>query len=330
MPSVDAGVLYDFGGLRIHSTFDLPWLVAIRDAPGPKGPGQHERSGGLHEQRSADVDISLSTAPPPSGRHVRTLPGHYRLALEACGDDWVIRHDDESVTIADAGRTLRCHCPDPARLPLLAEIIVRRVLPRLSVFHGRLPIHAATLADGSGAVMLLGSSGAGKSTMTAALALHCGWDIFSDDMSVLGDEGRHVAFPTVPGVSVWQQSRDALGLAPEDCLPLHSREGKVWYSPRMAGPLPPQPLEVVILLSFDSDGGGIACKRLAGPSVLVGLSSQLVPFNGRDAGEIAGLMERFNRMGAAVPIYGLAYPRDYRALPDVVNTIRRLRTGAIS
>lgn len=312
-PSGSVGVVYDFGGLRIHSSFNLPWLVAVSDG------------------RPTDLNISLSTELPPTGRPAGTWPGHYRLTLEACGDDSLIRVGEASgVMVADAGRTLRCHCPDPAQLPLLAEIIVRRVLPRLGAFHGRLPIHAASLADDSGAVMLLGSSGAGKSTMTGALALRLGWDIFSDDMSLLGDEGRHMAFSSVPGVSVWQKSQEALGLPPEDCHPLHSRPGKVWYSPRVTGARPPQPLEAVILLSIDAEGRGIECQRLTGLSVVMGLFSQLVVFYRSNASEIAGQMDRFKRIAAAVPVYGLAYPRDFRVLPEVVDTIRRIRAGAIS
>jgi hypothetical protein len=311
--SVSVGVVYDFGGLRIQSSFDLPWLVAVSD------------------EHPADLNISLSTALPPTGRPAGAWPGHYRLALEACGEDWLIRVDEQSgVMVADAGRTLRCHCPDPTRLPLLAEIIVRRVLPRLGAFHGRLPIHAASLADDSGAVLLLGSSGAGKSTMTAALALHLGWDIFSDDMSLIGDEGRHTAFASMPGVSLWQASQEALGLPPEDCQPVRSRQGKVWYSPGVTGPRPPQPLEAVILLSIDAEGRGIECQRLTGPSVVVGLFSQLVVFHRRNPSEIARQMDRFKRIATAVPIYGLAYPRDFRVLAEVVDTIRRIRAGALS
>ncbi len=165
--------------------------------------------------------------------------------------------------------------------------------------------------------------------MTAALALHLGWDIFSDDMSLLGDEGRHVAFPSVPGVSLWERSQRALGLPVEDCQPLHSRKGKVWYAPRAAQALPPQPLEAVILLSIDADGKGIDCKPLSGPSVFVGLLSQLVVFNRKDTAEITGLMHRFSRVVTNVPVYGLAYPRDFGVLPDVVDTIRRIRAGEI-
>jgi len=60
--------------------------------------------------------------------------------------------------------------------------------------------------------------------------------------------------------------------------------------------------------------------------VLVKVSSALVAFNPCDRDAIAALVARARQMIAEVPIYGLAYPRDYRALPDVVDTIRSIRT----
>jgi hypothetical protein len=311
---VDAGVLHDYGGLPVCSSFDLPGLAAIRPDARPERP--------------AEMHISLTSSPPPHGRQIHQWRGRYGLALDACGDDWLVRHGDGiGVTIADSARSLQCHCPDDARRPLLAEILVRRVLPRVSVLHGRLPIHAATVGDSQGAVMLLGTSGAGKSTMTAALARRLGWRIFSDDMSVLCDAQRTMVFPAVAGVSVWPATQRALALPPEECHPLQAPGGKVWYAPASAAPSPgPRPLEAVILLC-DAAGAGIEYQRLAGPSVAVMVLSQLVAFNPTDVGEMGGLAARYIRMIARVPVYGLAYPRDYAALPAAVDAIERLRDG---
>jgi hypothetical protein len=310
-------VSYDFGGLRVRSAFSLPGLTPL---------GAERRP-----DTSPAILISLNSAPPPAGRSIYKYGGRYQLTFEAWGDDWLFRHgDDIVVTVANGGRVLDCHCADPARLPLLAEILTRRVLPRISALHGRLPMHAATLGDGRGATMLLGSSGAGKSTMTAALAHDLGWAIFSDDMSIVDDEARYTVFATTSGVSVWPQSQRALGLPAEDCRPLQHYKGKAWYSPSPALAPSPQPLELVILLSYDADGADIHCGRLSGPDVLVKVSSQLVAFHPRDTGAIAALFERASRLVATIPIYALSYPRDYGALPAVVDTIRRLRVEASS
>jgi hypothetical protein len=313
---VNAGVLHDFGGLPVRSAFELPGLATIRADERAEGP--------------AGIDISLGHPAPPPGRPVHQWRGRYRLALDACGDDWLIRHDGGlGVTVADAARSLHCHCPDAARLPLLAEILVRRVLPRVSALHGRLPIHAATLGDAEGAVMLIGTSGAGKSTMTAALARRLGWRIFSDDMSILCDERRPMVLPAAAGVSVWPASQRALDLPLDACRPLQAPAGKVWYAPSSSVPSRPTPLDAIILLSSDEGAADITFTRLAGPIVAVMVLSQLVPFNPTDVGEMAGLAARWTRLIASIPVYGLAYPRHYGVLPEAVDAIRRLRADAV-
>ena len=75
--------------------------------------------------------------------------------------------------------------------PALADVLVRRVLPRVATLSGATAIHAAALAGQDGGLLLLGPSGAGKSTLSAALAHFLGWEILSDDISILRekDEG---------------------------------------------------------------------------------------------------------------------------------------------
>ena len=89
----------------MHSTFALPGLAAI--------PSDRD------DRRPADIRISLTPDLPASSRRVHQAHGRYQLALDACGGDWLIRHgDDTAVTVADAGRTLRCHCRRRVRLPM--------------------------------------------------------------------------------------------------------------------------------------------------------------------------------------------------------------------
>ena len=277
---------------------------------------------------SADIRVLLEDGPPARGEHVHSWRGHYGLSLESLGDSWFVRHANVAgVSISDRARTLRCYCPDSAGLGLLAEIIVRRILPRICTFFGRFPIHAASLSDGSGVTLLLGTSGAGKSTMTAALAHRLGWTIFADDMSVLTDERGLVAYPTAPGVSVWQASQSGLGLPPNQCQPLQSRKDKVWFSPAAPRDLTPQPVEAVILLS-QASGTSIETRRVSGPHVLVTVASQLVAFNPRDRNHIESLMTRLTGILDGLPVYSLSYPRDFRRLPAAIDSIQSIRAEA--
>src|SRR5262249_6557111 len=154
--------------------------------------------------------------------------------------------------VVHSGRELQCHCPDPARIPALANILLRRLLPRVSVLHGRLPVHAASLADGGGAILLFGGSGAGKSALTAALTQAFGWNVLSDDLSILSSAKQPTVWSTARGVSLWPESRKELMLPDADCHPVHDYDGKIWYAPPPRSTMARQPLNAIVFLSRGS------------------------------------------------------------------------------
>jgi hypothetical protein len=73
---------------------------------------------------------------------------------------------------------------------------------------GVLPIHAASLEDEAGGLLLVGGSGAGKTTLTLALAA-AGWRLGSDDVAAIDLETRLVRpFPKPLGIrdpSLWPE-----------------------------------------------------------------------------------------------------------------------------
>lgn len=305
--------IYEFGGLRLSSALELPLLTAL-----PRAAADGD----------ADIDIQTSQVALPDGPLLHQSVGRFGLALHRLDSGWVFRHRDMGVVIDAAGRGLVCHCPRPSDRSLLAEILVRRVLPKLCYRHGRLPLHAATLGNGAGgkdgrAAMLLGTSGTGKSTLTAALARYRGWRIFGDDMSILDDTGRPAVLGGVASVSLWQDAVDGLEVPSDDIVPLAGYEGKYAYRP---GPAPAAalPLAAIMLLSVADDTDAIRVDGLKGPEVLVMLCSQLVPFNPRDVSESGDLMRRLSRVIGKVPVFVLSYPRRYAMLPAVTDTIATL------
>jgi hypothetical protein len=58
-------------------------------------------------------------------------------------------------------------------------------------------LHAATLSVEDGCVLVLGASGAGKSTV-ALCALRCGWPVFGDDLVALEVHGERVLATALP------------------------------------------------------------------------------------------------------------------------------------
>src|SRR5262249_593051 len=152
---------------------------------------------------------------------------------------------------------------------------------------------------------------------TAALTQAFGWNVLSDDMSILSSAKQPTVWSTARGVSLWPESRKELMLPDADCHPVHDYDGKIWYAPPPRSTVPAQPLNSIVFLSRGSPDHRITLHRPAVPTGLVMAASQLVRFNPRDRAETARLMADLKTTVEAVPTYVLSYPQGYDTLPRV-------------
>lgn len=82
-----------------------------------------------------------------------------------------------------------------------ADLVLRRIVPRIAAHLGALVLHAACVEiDGRG-ILLLGPSGRGKSTLSAALAL-AGARFMADDITWIRLESEPVAIPGIPDLQL--------------------------------------------------------------------------------------------------------------------------------
>ena len=253
--------------------------------------------------------------------------GRYALVLEEReAGGWLIRYRDRAVIGCDErGSVLDCVCSDADEAPVLADILTRRVLPRLTSLHGRMPVHAAALANDDGAVLLFGASGAGKSTLTAALA-RAGWRILSDDMSILsGRDDPHV-WQTAPGVSLWGDSCKALDLPADECRPIAGYEGKFSYLPASSPAPGCVPVRALVFLGEPAES--VRWRRAGGPNAVMSAASQMVRFNPASTTESAAALRNFTGLAMGRPCYLLAYPRAYDALPAAIHAIAEIQHDA--
>lgn len=311
-------IAYDFCGLLISTPLDFYGLRRVR-ARLPTGP---------------DVTINLTIgAMPPRRQIAHVWQGRFELTLEGrAGAGWTIRHrDDVAIHCDPDGATLDCVCRGVNHVPLLVEILSRRILPRLTEFHGRLPVHAASLALNDGATLMFGASGAGKSTLTAAMAA-AGWDIMSDDMSILTEADDPLVRPRVwqtsAGVSVWDESRRGLALPDAACRAIRGYDGKYWFAPPHRERVDPVPIRAMIFLSFGAPDDAIDWHPLAGAGAVVRAASQMVRFDPSDTEQAARGLDAFGRLVRRVPCYALAYPRKYDALPRTIDAVAAIQQDA--
>jgi len=101
---------------------------------------------------------------------------------------------------------------------LLQQFMIGPVLAVLLSLRGALVLHASAVAGPDGALVFLGSSGWGKSTIAAALYSD-GYRFITDDVLPISDKNRAPsAVPGIPQVNIWPEAAQTLGYDP-DTLP---------------------------------------------------------------------------------------------------------------
>jgi len=138
--------------------------------------------------------VGCRTSDAAMARALARLLAPYRAPAPA-GDaeiaEWVtVRHEHGTWLVGDP-RGGEVACADRAAARDTAEYFL--TLRLLDALADHVHVHASGVALGAGAVLALGHSGAGKSS----LALHwsvTGHPVYGDDVVLLGDDGRARAF----------------------------------------------------------------------------------------------------------------------------------------
>ena len=214
--------------------------------------------------------------------------------------------------------------PDPqAAADTLQSFVTQACLPTLLLQRGCLVLHAGGLRVGQGAVLLLGDSGAGKSSLTAALAL-AGQPLISDDVCLLHREPWRV-FATIP----------RLRLLPEAFKHLQAKApageaDKLYYdklkaeAPQLA-PWVESPLTDIISLAWGENlsltplTGAERLRAVLNAAAWVGVNAS-VDKSQRHFAACAALVRE-------VPVWRLTRPRDWSMMPQVVSHILAQLSG---
>jgi hypothetical protein len=182
------------------------------------------------------------------------------------------------------------------------------------VFHG-----GAVSRDGYAAA-LLGPSGQGKSTLTAACA-RAGLAFLTDDCLVLDEtDGIHI-LPDVDHVRLWDDSYRALtGTAPE-AVDEPSRKPRL-----LAGECDlrqatvPARLTCMLVLE-EAAGDEITLLPLSPADAAMAWCANAFVVDQRDPAVLRRGLARGATLARAAPAYRLVYPRDYARLPEVVAVV---------
>jgi hypothetical protein len=275
-------------GLALRSEFPLPGLERDGEAASGRGielalspePGEpFEGAERLQEWHYPDGTLGLTID--------RDEDRGYRFFLYGAG---------VFELAADGGSALLRLDPDHETEWHWRRYLIGQILPFAALLHGLEVFHASAVEIDGGAVLLLGGSGLGKSTL--ALNLHLGGAGFLADDSVAVELGRGqlLAHPAIATAKVRHGARDLLRADARGALREVVSEDEHETRFRVEAADGPLPLTAVCMLELGEEEGtlGVA-EAKADPWELIGSTFNDVV---RDPSRLQGQLDLCGRIAS--------------------------------
>jgi hypothetical protein len=233
-------------------------------------------------------------------------------------DEWVVEWEGLGVLRASRDGASHAFVPDLHLDPAGARKMERGVVAAL-VRHlrGRLTLHGSAVAIDGRAVVCVGASGAGKSTMAAAL-VRAGGELLADDMAAIELDPDPSVTPTEDHFSLDDAARAAVTSAEPDAV---NGEGK-WLVPAARVADAPRPLAAVLALRFGGEQPSV--RPLRGLEVLAALVPCIPRFPTDDRARHEKELAQLERLATAGRVLELARPRQIDAIDRVVDLVQRV------
>lgn len=206
--------------------------------------------------------------------------------------------------------------------PTLRHLILDQVLPRIAFHLGGCVLHAGGAVLEGRAVVVLGASGAGKSSLVAA-CLQAGAQVLGDDTLLLDVASPETVVRTwYPGLRIGEASRVALLPDVPRGDALREPDGKhrlevprgAWATEALLG---------CILLPEVASGARLSLVRVSTKEAVGLLAASMLRLLPNDVSRATLELDQLARLLTRHPVWRLALPDDLRALPQAVALVRR-------
>ena len=307
---------YRFGSSHLASTIALPVLPAL--------PAVAESTPDI----ILDAGPAQDALPPVEHwlHHWPTANGAITLSLAATDAGYRLRFPGLCDFLIDAAAT---RCP---ALPVqgldphtLEHLVVDQLLPRMLAHRGTLVAHASVVHTDAQAMLFLGHSGWGKSTL-ASLLHGRGLGLLSDDCALLEPGGTGTCvLPTYPSLRMFGDSIGQTLGAEATTSPVSAyspkqrltvtlgtahRDGQAW--PLQAIYLLNDPARPARSISITPLPPALACMALVEHSFRLDLAA---------GGQTAQMLRQAAQVLHQVPAFGLHYRRDYATSAALLDTL---------
>jgi hypothetical protein len=203
---------YRTSGLLVASEVDLLGLIPASESTSP--------------------DVTIRRRAVPAVLEGATAKGP---TWEIAADSFLLRIDGIARFLLTGGREIAFEIEAGASPDDAAIFLTGTVFGILLHQRGQIVLHASAVRVGGKAVLFCGSSGAGKSTIAAALGQH-GYPLLNDDVCALSPVGGSalVAHPDGRKLKLWANAIKELDLAARRGSPVRVKLGKFYVEPAHA------------------------------------------------------------------------------------------------
>ena len=201
------------------------------------------------------------------------------------------------------------------------HFLADQVLPRLLAHEGALVIHAGAVRVGDQAVLLMGQSGRGKSTLTASFD-QAGIPLIGDDaMIIVSDNDGPSVRPVYPSLRLLPDSIDALipGAVTAGPIAHYSTKHRIDVAGDRDVDAPALPIGA--LFSIGLAAAEIAIRPIAAATACMALVANSFALDPSDMVQARGRLQAASALVARVPAFEIEYPRDYSRLDEVRRAI---------
>lgn len=214
---------------------------------------------------------------------------------------------------------------------LARAIVIGPIAALLLESRGDLCLHGSAVLAGDGAIGFVAPKHHGKSTLALAMTA-AGCRLMSDDLVAITADSPPLMRPAVPTMRLWGDAVDEL--QPERLCDARVDGVKQtlgrFHDDRVA--TAPAPLRAIYALVPAPAADARARRvRMAGAEAAIALAQQK-----KLADSLIGYVNAASRLpraaalAAAVPVYELHVPRDFRALPGVVERLLEWHGGSVT
>ncbi|TNC71487.1 hypothetical protein [Rubellimicrobium roseum] len=206
--------------------------------------------------------------------------------------------------------------------PDTVHMLLDQVLPRVLAHEGHLVLHSGGVAFENRAILILGDSGFGKSTLTARFAQSGGVLLSDDAMLVDRFDGAFVVRPVYPGLRLMPDSLAAL-FAGRSGSPVAAYTDKKRLPVPLAGHNGPVRLAMIVVLGRPSDAVDLELAQLAPAEGCMAMIRNSFALDPTDHALAAARLERFSMIARHIPAVHLNYRREFDRLPEVIARVQQ-------